>query len=114
MAEIDAVELVEKWVREDLSASTFSDDERREFLDDVDDLEEQLTTWGRPLTKCVNMLTTSGGETVYRRRQGDLRGYFVRRGSTLYCIGVGKRKTTYDRDLDTIQKRAREHDTAES
>jgi mRNA-degrading endonuclease RelE of RelBE toxin-antitoxin system len=109
MAEIDSVELVERWVFADLSSSAFSEEEKREALDDLDELEEQLVTWGRPLTKAVSILTTSGDHTVYRRRQGDLRAYLIRDGSTLYCIGIGKRKTTYERDLSTIQERAREH-----
>jgi mRNA-degrading endonuclease RelE of RelBE toxin-antitoxin system len=109
MGGIDAVELVEEYVFSDLSSSTFSDDQREQFLDDVDKLEEDLTVWDRQLTQCVTILTTPSSETVYRRRVGDLRGYYIREGSTLYCIGVGKRKTTYDRDLDTIRRRAGEH-----
>jgi hypothetical protein len=46
-----------------------------------------------------------------RRRAGDLRGYHIREGDTLYCIGMGKRKTTYDRGLDTVGERARNPDT---
>jgi hypothetical protein len=111
VGEIEAVELVEEHVFADLSASTFDDLEREPFLDDVDELAEQLTTWGRPLTKCVSILTTPDAETVYRRRAGNLRGYYIREGDTLYCIGVGKRKTTYDRDLDTVRERARNLDT---
>lgn len=108
MGEIEAVELVEKWVFQDLSASTFSDDERKRVLDDLDELEENLVVWERPLTKCVKILNTQSGETIYRRREGHLRSFLIREGTTLYCIGVGKRGTTYDRDLDDVVERAEE------
>ena len=65
--------------------------------------------WGRQLTKCVKILSNTGDETVYRRREGDLRSYFIRDGDTLYCIGIGKRKKTFDRDLTRVVERAKEH-----
>lgn len=106
MGGIDAIRVVEQWVFDDLSSGTFSTDEQEQVLDDIEDFEEQLVLWDRPLTKCVEILSTAGTETIYRRRVGDLRTYFLRDGATLYCIGVGKRKTTYDRDIDTILDRA--------
>lgn len=109
MGEIDDVVLVEEWVFRDLSASLFTDDERERVLDDLDQMEENLVAWDRPLHKCVTLLVGLSSVTVYRRRAGDLRTYLVRDGATLYCIGVGKRKKTYDRDLETIEARAREH-----
>ena len=107
MGNIDSVELVEKWVFADLSSSTFSKEERA--LDDINQLEEHLTVWDRRLTECVKILSNTGNETVYRRREGDLRSYFIRDGDTLYCIGIGKRKKTFDRDLTRVVERAGEH-----
>jgi len=104
---VDRVTLIEKWVFEDLSSSAFTRDHQRKILADIDDLEADLTTWNRPLTKCFSILSNTGSETIYRRRVGDLRSYFVRRKETMYCIGVGKRKNTYERDLDRIIERAR-------
>lgn len=109
MNEIGSVELVERWVFADLSSSTFSRDEQRRVLDDIDRLEEHLTTWNRSLTNCVEILSNTESETIYRQRSGDLRSYFVRRGNTLYCVGVGKRKTTYDRDLTRVIERVNEY-----
>lgn len=106
MGAIENVELVERWVFDDLSASAFSDEERARALAGIDDLEEDLVTWERPLRRVLRQIEHPGTTTVYRRREGDLRLYFVRQESTLYCIGVGKRKTTYDRDLDTVVDRA--------
>lgn len=108
MAEIESVELVEKWVYRDLSASSFTDAEAERVLDDLDGMEEDLVTWDRPLHKCVSNISGMGAVTVYRRREGDLRSYLVRDGDTLYCIGVGKRKKTYDRDFETIEERAKD------
>lgn len=65
-------------------------------------MEANLVTWDRPLHKCVIQLTGISSVTVYRRREGNLRSHLVRDGATLYYIGVGKRKKTYDRDLETI------------
>ena len=93
----------------DLSSSTFSEGEQERVLDGIDELEEHLTVWGRQLTKCVKILSNTGDETVYRRREGDLRSYFIRDGDTLYCIGIGKRKKTFDRDLTRVVERAKEH-----
>lgn len=92
---------------DDLSTSSFDDETRRRVLDDVETLEEHLVTWDRPLIKCVRVIQRGGPHTVYRRRIGDVRAYYVRQESALYCIGVGKRKNTYDRDLDTIEERVR-------
>jgi len=113
-AQIDAVELVEEWVFRDLESGGFTDDDQREILDDLDDLEEQLVTWGRPLGKCLKILTDVGDQTVYRRRQGDFRSYLIRHGDTLYCIGVGERDTTYERDLEQIGARADAFDPEEN
>ena len=109
MGDIESVKLVEKWVFADLSSSTFSEQEQERILDDIDELEEHLTVWGRRLTKCVKILSDTGSETIYRRREGDLRSYFIRKGNTLFCIGIGKRKKTFDRDLTQIVERAKEH-----
>jgi len=108
MGDIDSVELVEKWVSADLSSATFSQEEQERVLDDIDELEEHLTVWGRRLSRCVKILSDTGNETIYRRREGHLRSYFIRAGDTLYCIGIGKRKKTYDRDLARIVERAEE------
>jgi hypothetical protein len=107
MTGVDSVTLVNEWVKSDLAGAVFTDADRREFLDDVDELEDHLVTWDRDLADCVTMLSGLS-VTVYRRRQGDVRSYFVRVDDTLYCIGVGKRDTTYDRDLDQIVVRAEE------
>lgn len=109
MADIESVEVVERWVFDDLSSSAFDEQERKRVLADFDELEKQLTTWDRELTRCVDVLSGTGDETIYRRREGDLRSYFVRSTDTLYCIGVGKRKTTYERDLTQVVARADEH-----
>jgi mRNA-degrading endonuclease RelE of RelBE toxin-antitoxin system len=104
-----SVEFVDRWVYKDLSEGRFTDADQREILNDLDELEDQLVTWERPLRKCVKMLTTAGDHTIYRRRQGDARSYLIRDGNTLYCIGIGKRDTTYERDLDQIAERAASH-----
>lgn len=106
MAGVDSVELVEKWVQKDLSRSIFTDEEKRRVLDDIDKIEEDLTLWDRDLLKCVSIVKEIDSVTVYRSKPGDLRSYFIREGTTLYCIGVGKRRTTYDRDLGTMEERA--------
>jgi len=103
---IDVVTLHDEFVFADLSSDAFSTEEEKTVLDDLSELREHLTVWDRDLTKCVSILTTDGQETIYRRRAGDLRSYCIRRGSTLWVIGVGKRRKTYDRDLDTIIDRA--------
>ncbi|QLG30044.1 hypothetical protein HUG10_20800 (plasmid) [Halorarum halophilum] len=103
---VSEVTLHTEYVFSDLSSSKFSDQDKEDVLDDVDELREQLTTWNRYLNQSLGTLTTDGPHTVYRRRVGDLRSYFVRDGDTLWCIGVGERKNTYDRDLDKIIKRA--------
>lgn len=113
MGGVSDVTIVEPWVFDDLSAGSFSQEEQRRVLYDVETLEEQLTIWDRSLTKCVEMLSNTGGVTVYRRRVGDLRVYYLRHDETLYCIGVGKRKTTYDRDLDRMISRAREYQSSD-
>ena len=106
MGDIESVELVERWVFADLSSPKFSKDDQRRVLDGINELEDQLTVWNRSLPKCVSVLTGTGNQTIYRSRHGDLRCYYVRNGVTLYCIGIGKRKNTYDRDLDQIILRA--------
>lgn len=108
MGSIESVEIVERWVFNDLVSSTFDGSERQRVLNDLEELEDQLVTWDRDLLRCVEIVTTSGDVTVYRRRVGDLRSFFVRRGSTLYCIGVGKRRTVYSRSLDKLDRRAAE------
>jgi hypothetical protein len=109
MGDIESIELVDRWVFDDLSSSAFSDEERKRVLDDIDTLAEHLTVWDRDLNRCVDILSGTSDVTIYRRRAGDLRSFFVRTDDTLYCIGVGKRRSTYDRDLGAIQNRAREH-----
>lgn len=104
----DSVEVIEEWLLRDLSSSKFTDDEKRDILDLIDKIEEDLTVWDRDLTKIVSPLKNTGSVTVYRGRTGDLRCYFVRDQNTLYCIGAGKRKKTYDRDLKQIKERAEE------
>jgi len=106
---IEAVENVEEWVLRDLKSSNFSDDERRDALDAIDDVEEDLVTWDRPIFKILETVNHQEEKTVYRYRDDPLRLYFIRKGDTMYCIGVGKRKKTYDRDLDQISKRADNH-----
>jgi mRNA-degrading endonuclease RelE of RelBE toxin-antitoxin system len=103
---IQSVEIVKQYVLQDLDSPSFSDEARQKVLDDIDEVERQLTTWDRPITKAMSILSDTDGFTVYRRRQGDLRSYFIREEDTLYCVGVGKRDTTYDRDLETIVARA--------
>ncbi|MDY6775352.1 MAG: hypothetical protein SV253_04645 [Halobacteria archaeon] len=107
--DITSVELVEKWVYKDLQ-SGFTAREQEEILDDLDDLEDQLTVWSRSLPNAVDILNDVAGKTVYRRRQGGFRSYLIRQGDTLYCIGIGKRDTTYERDLKQIEKRADSYD----
>jgi mRNA-degrading endonuclease RelE of RelBE toxin-antitoxin system len=109
MAQIEQVETVEEWVFRDLSSSNFNDEEQRTALAGVDDVEEDLVTWGRPIRKVMKQVEHQGNKTVYRYRKGDLRLYFIRKGDTMYCIGIGKRKKTYDRDLEQMSKRANEH-----
>jgi len=109
MGDIERVELVDRWVFDDLSSSAFSDEERERALDDIDTLEAHLTVWDRDLNRCVDILSGTGTVTIYRRRAGDLRSFFVREDDTLYCIGVGKRRSTYDRDLGDVRDRAEEH-----
>jgi hypothetical protein len=96
MGDIDSVELVEKWVSADLSSATFSQEEQDRVLDDIDELEEHLTVWGRRLTRCVQILSDTGNETIYRRREGDLRSYFIRAGirCTVLESGSGRRRMT--------------------
>lgn len=106
---IEDVTLLEKWVFADLSTSSFSDDERSRILDDVDDLEEDLVMWDRPIRKCLKPVQHPDEVTVYRRQIGDLRSYYLRDGDTLYCIGAGKRKSTYKQDLDRILGRAKDY-----
>jgi hypothetical protein len=109
MGEIEAVGNVEPWVFRDLKSSNFSDDERRDALDGIDKVEEDLVTWGRPVLRVLEIVEHTGDKTVYRYRDDPLRLFFIRKGDTMYCIGVGKRKTTYDRDLSQISKRADNH-----
>lgn len=110
MAGIVSVEVVERWVFGDLASSEFDDEDQNRVLEDLDELQKHLAVWNRQLTKCVEILSDTGDETIYRRREGGLRSFFVRRGDTLYCIGVGKRRTAYERDLTQIVARAEEHD----
>jgi len=49
---------------------------------------------------------TTGDKAVYRYRDDPLGCFFIRKGTTMYCIGVGKWKTMYDRDSSQISKRA--------
>ena len=109
MGQIEQVETVEEWVFRDLSSSNFSDEEQRTALAGIDDVEEDLVTWERPIHKVMEQVKHQGNKTVYRYRKGDLRLYFIRKGDTMHCIGIGKRKNTYDRDLEQIGKRADKH-----
>jgi hypothetical protein len=106
MGDVQTVTLYEDLLFDDLSRSTFTDEDAERILDDIDKLEEDIVTWGRPLDKCFDILSDTGNVTVYRRRKGDLRSFFVRVDNTLLCIGAGKRDTVYERDGDTIQRRA--------
>ncbi|RLM32675.1 hypothetical protein DVK01_20605 [Haloarcula sp. Atlit-120R] len=105
MPDISSVELVEDYVFEDLSDSSFDKQDQREVLDDIDELEEHLVQWGRDITDCTTILNNTT-QTIYRRRQGNFRIFFVRDGDILYCIGVGLRKRTYQRDIGKFQRRA--------
>lgn len=107
MGGVQEVTLYEDFLFDDLSDSTFTDEDADRILDDIDKLEEDIVTWGRPLDRCFDILTDTGDVTVYRRRNGDLRSFFVRVGDSLLCIGVGKRDTVYERDGDTIRRRAK-------
>jgi mRNA-degrading endonuclease RelE of RelBE toxin-antitoxin system len=109
MGQIEQVETVEEWVFRDLSSSNFSDEERETALDGIDDVKEDLVTWDRPIHKVMEQVEHQGNNTVYRYRKSDLRLYFIRKADTMYCIGVGKRKKTYDRDLEQMSKRGDEH-----
>ncbi|WP_135853416.1 hypothetical protein [Halorussus salinus] len=106
---IGDVVLVKKWVFEDLSSSSFGKEEKEAILDGVDDIREDLVTWNRPITKCLKILENTGSETIYRSRDGDLRSYYVRRGGTMYCIGAGKRRNTYERDLPRMVERSKDY-----
>lgn len=106
MTGIDSVVIVEQWVSDDLASDVLTGEDAEEVLDDIDELEENLVTWGRSLTDAVDILTTQTEKNIYKRRQGKFRSFFVRDRSTLYCIGVGPRATVYDRQLDRIEARA--------
>lgn len=107
MGDISSVELVDRWVFEDLSANTFTDHDRREILNDIEELRDQLTLWDRQLTKAVDILEGTGSETIYYRRQGDFRTFFIRQGDTLYGIGVARRPSAYNRGIGTLLNRAK-------
>ena len=109
MGQIEDVEVVEEWVYRDLSSGNFGSAEQERALDGIDDLETDLVTWERPVHNVLDQIEYGGETTVYRRRAGDLRLYFIRKGETMYCIGVGKRPTTYDRDIEQISNRADNH-----
>ncbi|ACV47821.1 MULTISPECIES: hypothetical protein [Halomicrobium] len=109
MGEIEAVENVEEWVLRDLKSSSFSDEEREDAVEGIEKVEKDLVTWGRPILKVLTIVEHTGDKTVYRYRDDPLRLFFIRKGETMYCIGVGKRKTTYDRDLDQFSDRADNH-----
>lgn len=97
------------WFEHDLVSGNFTEEEQVRLIDDLNDLEEKLTVWDRPLHKCVDHLESTVNATIYRRRVGDMRTYYVRHGDTLTCIGAGPRKTTYKRDLrDKIEKRVKD------
>jgi hypothetical protein len=106
MGDVQTVTLYEDFLFDDFSQSTFTDKDADRILKDIDKLEKDIVTWGRPLNKCFDILSDTGAVTVYRRRNGDLRSFFVRVDDALLCIGVGKRDTVYERDGDTIQRRA--------
>lgn len=110
MYNVGSIELVEGWVFEDLQAFDPEDQER--ILERIDELEENVCTWGRDYRKVLDEVSgvSSDVKPVYRLVIGKskFRVYFIRDGESLYCIGCGKRDTTYKRDIGTIQRRARE------
>lgn len=90
----------------------FDPPEQQRILGDDDKgiqkIETKVGNWGADFHSYVSQLTVTSDETVYRQQIGktDYRAYYVRRGDTLWCIGVGERDTTYQRDLEAIIKRA--------
>jgi hypothetical protein len=70
--------------------------------------EAKVETWNTDFRNYVTPLRTSSDETIYRQRIGksDYRAYYARKADALWCIGVGERDTTYERDPDTIVSRA--------
>ncbi len=90
----------------------FDPPEQERILGDHDrgiqKVERKVEEWGADFRNYVTPLTVATDETVYRQQIGksDYRAYYVRREDTLWCIGVGKRDTTYERDLDSIVNRA--------
>ncbi|WP_115864041.1 hypothetical protein [Halorussus litoreus] len=90
----------------------FDPPEQERILEDDDSgirkPESKVETWDADFRNYVTPLTTGSNETLYRQRIGksDYRADYVRRADTLWCIGVGERDTTYERDLDVIVKRA--------
>lgn len=110
MGDIEHVEVVERWVFDDLSSSTFSREECSRPIEAIEDLETDLVTWNRPIHAVLQHIEHPGSRTVYRHREGDLRLYFIRDEATMYCIGVGKRKNTYERDIGQVGERADNHE----
>jgi hypothetical protein len=70
--------------------------------------EAKVETWNADFRNYVTPLGTASDETIYRQRTGksEYRAYYARKDNVLWCIGVGERDTTYERDLDTIISRA--------
>lgn len=102
---------VHECVHDDLEQ--FDPPEQERILGDDDrgirKLESKIETWNADFRNYVTPLTTRSDETIYRQRIGktDYRAYYVRKDNSLWCIGIGHRDTTYERDLDTIVARAK-------
>lgn len=109
MHNVGAVE-IHDCVYDDLQQ--FDPPEQKRILGDDDKgiqkIETKVEKWDADFRSFVTPLTVASGETVYRQQIGktDYRAYYVRRDDTLWCIGVGQRDTTYERDLDTVVNRA--------
>jgi mRNA-degrading endonuclease RelE of RelBE toxin-antitoxin system len=104
MVNVENVVIIQRWILEDLS--NYDPPEQREIIAGLEDVEEKIETWNRDFHQIMSPLKATGTETIYRYRIRDFRAYYVRRDDTLYCIGVGPRKKTYDRDMGRMKDRA--------
>jgi mRNA-degrading endonuclease RelE of RelBE toxin-antitoxin system len=109
MAEIESVEVSKEWIHRDFSSSGFTKEEQQMAADAFEEVQDQLVTWDRPVRNAMKQIEHQGDKTIYRHRKGHLRLFFIRKGDTLYWIGVGKRDVIYDRDISIISKRADNH-----
>jgi hypothetical protein len=109
MGEIESVVVTEEWVYRDLSSSNFSKEEAQIAVDATKEVRDHLTNWDRAVHNTLDQITHASDKTVYKQRKGPLRIFYIREGSTMYCIGVGKRGVVYDRDLSQIVERAENH-----